>query len=72
MIKPKSTDRNDRDVRLCGTAPPGELAGPAACAQQREAFPDDDPVPGYVERNLRKYLECGILAYGFAYMDVGT
>ena len=23
-------------------------------------------VPGYVERELRRYLECGILAYGFA------
>ena len=25
-----------------------------------------DPVPGYVERALRKFLECGILAHGFA------
>ncbi len=25
-----------------------------------------DPVPGYVERDLRKFLECGILAHGFA------
>jgi hypothetical protein len=25
-----------------------------------------DPVPGYVERDLRKILECGILAHGFA------
>ena len=25
-----------------------------------------DPVPGYVERDLRKFLECGILALGFA------
>ena len=25
-----------------------------------------DPVPAYVERDLRKYLECGILAHGFA------
>ena len=24
------------------------------------------PVPAYVERNLRKFLECGILAHGFA------
>ena len=23
------------------------------------------PVPGYVERDLRKFLECGILAHGF-------
>ncbi|OQX32104.1 MAG: hypothetical protein B0D96_03155 [Candidatus Sedimenticola endophacoides] len=35
-------------------------------AQQREASPDDDPVPRYVERDLRKFLECGILAYGCA------
>ncbi|MES9857572.1 MAG: hypothetical protein ABW166_13350 [Sedimenticola sp.] len=41
-------------------------------AQQREARPDDDSIPQYVERDLRKFLECGILAYGFAYMDVGT
>ncbi len=30
----------------------------------------DDPtgpgLPGYVERDFRKYLECGILAHGFA------
>ncbi len=26
-----------------------------------------DPVPGYVERDLRKFLECGILAHGFAW-----
>ena len=25
-----------------------------------------DPVPAYVERDLRKYLECGMLAHGFA------
>ncbi len=25
-----------------------------------------DPVPGYVERDLRKVLECGILAHGYA------
>ena len=25
-----------------------------------------DPVPAYVERDLRKFLECGILAHGFA------
>ena len=24
------------------------------------------PVPAYVERDLRKFLECGILAHGFA------
>jgi hypothetical protein len=26
---------------------------------------DGHAVPGYVERELRRYLECGILAYGF-------
>ena len=25
-----------------------------------------DPVPGYVERDLREFLECGSLAHGFA------
>ncbi len=35
-------------------------------ARQREANPDDDPIPAYVERDLRKFLECGILAHGFA------
>ncbi len=25
-----------------------------------------DPVPGCVERDLRKFLKCGILAHGFA------
>ena len=25
-----------------------------------------DPVPAYGERDLRKYLECGSLAHGFA------
>ena len=25
-----------------------------------------DPVPGYVERDLRKFLECGVLAHGLA------
>ena len=25
-----------------------------------------DPVPGYVERDLRKFPECGMLAHGFA------
>jgi hypothetical protein len=35
-------------------------------ATHREANPDDDPIPSHVERDLRKYLECGILAHGFA------
>ena len=32
----------------------------------READPDENPVPYYVEHDLRKFLECGILAHGFA------
>ncbi len=32
----------------------------------REANPDYEPIPNYVERDLRKFLECGILAHGFA------
>ncbi len=40
-------------------------------ALSREADPDNDPIPAYVERDLRKFLDCGILSRGFAYMDVG-
>jgi hypothetical protein len=29
-------------------------------ARQREADPEGDPIPAYVERDLRRYLECGI------------
>ena len=29
-------------------------------------LPQLDPVSAYVERDLRKYLECGMLAHGFA------
>jgi len=32
----------------------------------REGHIDTDPVPGYVETTFRKYLECGVLAHGFA------
>lgn len=35
-------------------------------ARVREAEPDRDPIPRFVERDLRKYLDCGILAHGFA------
>ncbi len=35
-------------------------------ARAREACPDDDPIPAYVERTFRKYLDCGVLARGFA------
>ncbi len=32
----------------------------------REAHPDENPIAYYVEHDLRKFLQCGILAYGFA------
>ena len=32
----------------------------------REGDWDGHAVPAYVERDFRRYLECGILAYGFA------
>jgi len=32
----------------------------------RQGDLDFDALPEYVERELRKYLECGILAHGFA------
>lgn len=32
----------------------------------REAHPDNNPIPHHVEGDLRKFLECGILAHGFA------
>ena len=32
----------------------------------REGHPGGDGVPQYVEREFRRYLECGILAHGFA------
>jgi hypothetical protein len=35
-------------------------------ARQLQADTEGDPIPAYVERDLRRYLECGILAYGFA------
>src|SRR3990170_691587 len=35
-------------------------------ARRREGEPDGVPIPRYVERELRAYLECGILACGFA------
>jgi hypothetical protein len=34
-------------------------------AQMREACPDHDPIPDYVEQTFRNYLDCGILAHGF-------
>jgi hypothetical protein len=35
-------------------------------ARSRDADPDSAPIPRHVERELRAYLECGILACGFA------
>jgi hypothetical protein len=35
-------------------------------ADSREACLDDDPIPEYVERTFRKYLECGIPSFGVA------
>ena len=35
-------------------------------AQHREADPDHDPVPWYVEEEFRRYLDCGLLCRGFA------
>jgi hypothetical protein len=35
-------------------------------ARVREAEPDGDPIPRFVERDMRRYLDCGILAHGFA------
>ena len=32
----------------------------------REGHSDGEGVPGYVEGEFRRYLECGILAHGFA------
>ena len=33
---------------------------------KREIDPDGDPVLSYVERDFRKFLDCGILVRGFA------
>jgi hypothetical protein len=44
-------------------------AGYSANALQphdRDGHHDAGPVPAYVEREFRRYLECGILAHGFA------
>jgi hypothetical protein len=35
-------------------------------ARAREGSLDTDPVPRFIEREFRRYLECGILAHGFA------
>ncbi len=34
-------------------------------AQYREAEPGHDPIPWYVERDFRRYLDCGLLCRGF-------
>jgi hypothetical protein len=38
-------------------------------ARVREADPDGDPVPRFVDRDLRRYLDCGILARGSGVTD---
>ena len=35
-------------------------------ALSREGMFDEDSVPAYVECELRRHLECGTLAHGFA------
>jgi hypothetical protein len=35
-------------------------------------FEEGRPVPGFVTRELRRYLECGILSYGFGKLRCGT
>ena len=34
--------------------------------QTRCQHPDGEAIPRYIERDLRRYLTCGILAHGFA------
>ncbi len=34
-------------------------------ARTREAHPDEDPIPRYVEDDFRRYLTCGLLSEGF-------
>ena len=41
-------------------------------ALTREGHTDGDGVPPYVERELRRYPECGILAHGFARARCGA
>jgi hypothetical protein len=41
-------------------------------ALAREGHFDADGVPAYVEREFRRYLECGILACGFARARCGA
>ena len=36
-------------------------------AQCRDGHDDEWSVPEYVEREFRRYLDCGILAHGFAH-----
>ncbi|MBM5812943.1 MAG: transposase [Gammaproteobacteria bacterium] len=41
-------------------------------ARARERDPDAAPIPHHIERELRGFLECGILACGFARARCGT
>lgn len=38
-------------------------------AHSREGYDDDGPVPAHVEREFRRYLDCGILAHGSVVAD---
>ncbi|MCC6194849.1 MAG: hypothetical protein IT518_10320 [Burkholderiales bacterium] len=38
-------------------------------ALHRSGCDDADPLAGYVEREFRRYLECGILAHGSVVAD---
>ena len=52
--------RASRDPGLLGWVRPPE------CALALAAGPDDAATPAYVEQAFRRYLDCGILAHGFA------
>ena len=39
-------------------------------ALRRNACDDTDAIPAYVERDFRRYLECGILAHGLSGLRV--
>ena len=41
-------------------------------ARREAAWPDTSPVPAHVEREYRRYLECGLLAHGFARARCGA
>jgi len=61
---PVSTPPSGRDGALSGRA--GASRDLLALALALADDPTGPGLPGYVERDFRKYLECGILAHGFA------